>query len=167
MKHKPRRPRWPASANTMSIATRRAALVTAQDLHTVMAPLKEAMKALREGVATDWQWSMLASSINCAKAIEQQRVVRGLGEHLSSAELALEAVYKRAMATRAWRTTALHWHELDAIQAGIELHEFQLKQLSTGEVIRALDLAQAEVRSSGGKVIHVAAADAAATTENA
>lgn len=149
-----RKPRWPAAVNTMDLVSRRVALVTPADLATVMEPLQAAFTALRQGVATEWQWSVLASAMNCAQAIEKQGVVRQLAGHLHAAELALHAIYQRAMAGGQWEPTALYFHELDDISEAIRLHKFQLQQLSTGEVIKALDYAQAEVRSSGGRVVH-------------
>ena len=152
----PRKPRWPAAVNTMDLARRRVALVTPVDLADVMGPLQAAFTALRQGVATEWQWSVLASAMNCAQAIDKQGVVKGLHVHLHAAELALQSIYNRAMATGTWQTTSLYYIELDAIDAAIDLHKFQLQQLSTGEVIKALDYAQAEVRSSGGRVMRQA-----------
>lgn len=149
----PRKPRWPAAVNTMDLVSRRVALVTPADLAQVMEPLQTAFTALRQGVATEWQWSVLASGMNCAQAIEKQGVVRQLAGHLHAAELALQAIYQRAMTTGQWKATALYYTELEAINTAIDLHKFQLQQLSTGEVIKALDYAQAEVRSSGGRVV--------------
>lgn len=148
-----RKPRYPAVVNTMDLVSRRVALVTPADLADVMEPLQTAFTALREGVATEWQWSVLASAMNCAQAIEKQGVVRQLAGHLRAAELALQSIYNRAMATGRWQATALYYIELDAIDTAIDLHKFQLQQLSTGEVIKALDYAQAEVRSSGGRAV--------------
>ena len=150
---KPRRARWPAAVNTIDLVSRRVALVTPADLAQVMEPLQAAFTALRQGVATEWQWSVLASAMNAAQAIEKQGVVRQLAGHLHAAELALQSIYNRATATGKWQATALYYIELDAIDTAIDLHKFQLQQLSTGEVIKALDYAQAEVRSSGGRVM--------------
>lgn len=149
----PRKPRWPAVVNTMNLVSRRVALVHPADLQDVMRPLHDAFTALRAGVATEWQWSVLASGMNCAQAIEKQGVVRQLASHLRAAELALQSIYNRATATGQWTPTALYYIELDAIDTAIDLHKFQLQQLSTGEVIKALDYAQAEVRSTGGRVV--------------
>ena len=149
----PRKPRWSAAVNTMDLVSRRVALVTPTDLAQVLHPLQAAFTALRQGVATEWQWSVLASAMNCAQAIDKQGVVKGLHAHLRAAELALQSIYNRAIATGKWQSTSLYYIELDAIDTAIDLHKFQLQQLSTGEVIRALDYAQAEVRSSGGRVM--------------
>lgn len=148
-----RKPRWPAAVNTMDLARRRVALITPADLADVMQPLQAAFTALRQGMATEQQWATLASAVNCAKAIDKQGVVKGLASHLLAAELALQSIYNRAMAAGQWQPTALYFQELDSIREAIRLHKFQLQQLSTGEVIKALDYADAEVRSSGGRVM--------------
>jgi hypothetical protein len=82
-------------------------------------------------------------------------VVRGLAEHLASAEDMLQQIRRRAMATGAWRPTPLFYQELDALREYIPLHRFQLEQLSRGEVIQAMDQAEAIVRSAGGCVVEV------------
>lgn len=151
---KPRRARWPAG-DALSLAINKAAKPPAQDIASVIEPVQKAFQALREGVATEWQWSVLASAINVAQAIEKQGVVKGLHEHLYSAELALNSVYRRAMASSTWRATALYYLELDAIDTAVDLHKFQLNTLGRGELMRALDYAQAEVRSSGGRAISI------------
>ncbi|MBC7599702.1 MAG: hypothetical protein H7238_11900, partial [Polaromonas sp.] len=50
----PRRPRWPATNNTMRLVCQRVALITPAELAEVMPPLHSALKTLREGVATEW-----------------------------------------------------------------------------------------------------------------
>jgi hypothetical protein len=131
----------------------RVALVTKADQATVTDPLDAAFAALRQGVASEWDWAHACSAINCAMAIEKQGVVKGLKGHLHNAELALQAISQRAMANGHWQATALFDEEIEAIDCAIDLHKFQLQKLSTGEVIKALDYAQAEVRSSGGKAL--------------
>lgn len=150
---KPRRPRW-LPTDTLQLASRRVAKLSASEIADVMQPLKAAFQALRQGVATEWQWNIVASAINCAQAIEAQGVVKGLHEHLHAAELALQGIQRRAMATREWRPTALYYLELDSIRDAVDLHEFQLRQLSHGEAMRAIAYAEAEVRSTGGRVVH-------------
>lgn len=152
---KPRRPRWAANCNTMELASRRVALLSHAEIAEVMLPLKAAFQALRQGVATEWQWSIVASSMNCAQAIERQGVVKGLHEHLRAAELALQGIQHRAMATGEWRSTALYYQELDNIKTAVDLHEFQLRQLSHGEAMRAIVYAEAEVRGTGGRTVEL------------
>lgn len=152
---KPRRQRW-APTDTFALAAHRASKLTQAELNGVMQPLQSAFRALRESVATETHWSYLASAINVAMAIEAQGVVRGLHEHLHAAELALQAIYRRAMEARYWKPVPLYYLELDAISTAVDLHAFQLSQLGHGEFNRALDNATAEVASSGGRVIKAA-----------
>lgn len=150
----PRRIRWPAQGiDVMSTVRNRVALVTPADQASVTAPLDAALKAMREGNGGEWHWAHLRSAVNCAMAVEKQGVVKGLRDHLHSAELALQAISQRAMANGCWQATEVFDAEIEAIDTAIDLHKFQLKNLSTGEVIKALDYAQAEIRSTGGKVL--------------
>lgn len=143
----------------MATVKNRVALVTAADQASVTAPIDAAFQAMRESIGGEWHWAMLCSAVNCAMAIEKQGVVKGLRGHLHSAELALQAISQRAMANGHWQATEVYVAEIEAIDTAIDLHKFQLKKLSTGEVIKALDYAQAEVRSTGGKVLQASVAE--------
>lgn len=152
--HKPRkayRPRQIA-VNTLEIALHRAAKPAPADRGEVLGILIQAAKALREGVATEMQWSIIAGGVDVAKAIEQQGIVRGLAGHLASAEASLQAIYDRAMATGTWKPTALHYYELDAVQTFVDLHVFQVNQLGRAEFLAAIDHATNQVRANGNKV---------------
>lgn len=149
--HKPRkayRPRQIA-INTLELALHRAAKPAAADRDEVLGILRQAIKALREGVATELQWSIAAGAVDVAKAIERQGIVRGLAEHLATAEAALQRVYDRAMATGTWRSTALWYHELDAVQTFLDLHTFQVNQLGRAEFLAAIDQATHRVQTRG------------------
>ena len=152
--HKPRkayRPRLIA-VNTLEIALHRAANPAAADHEEVLNMLRQAAQALREGVATELQWSIIAGAVDVAKAIEHQGIVRGLSEHLNTATQALQAVYDRAMASGQWKPTALHYYELDAVQTFVDLHTFQVNQLGRAEFLAAVDAAQAHIKANGDKV---------------
>lgn len=152
--HKPRkayRPRLIA-LNTLEIALHRAAKPAAADREEVLNMLRQAAQALREGVATELQWSIIAGAVDEAKAIEHQGIVRGLSEHLNTATQALQAVYDRAMASGQWKPTALHYYELDAVQTFVDLHTFQVNQLGRAEFLAAIDAAQAHIKANGDKV---------------
>lgn len=151
---KPRRPR-PVAVNMIEMAIARARKMHAEEIDEVLGLVQQAAKALREGVATEDQWAVLASTVNVAKAIERQGVVRGLQGHFEQAETDLKNVRLRAFQDGSWRPPVLHWSELDHIRTAIELHEFQLKQLGRNEMIRALDYAKAEVLSTGGRTVNV------------
>lgn len=148
-----RKPRWLTNVNTLQLVTRRVALLTDTELAVTLEPLQTAFKALREGVATQWQWQLLASAINCAQAIDKQGVVKGLHQHLHAAEMALQAIGQRAMASGQWQPAALYFQEIDDLRDAIGFHKFQLQQLSLGEVHKAVNYAESEVRSSGGRVM--------------
>lgn len=138
----------------MDIAISNATKLTTTELKEIMEPVHTAHKHLREGVATEMDWCVLASSINIALQIEKQRVVRGLEEHLLSAEQALKTIANRANCSGTWKPTALYYYELDAVSTGVELYQYQSKQLSAAEFKRAVAAAVGEVRSTGGRVIH-------------
>ncbi|BEP42228.1 hypothetical protein GmRootV15_28170 [Variovorax sp. V15] len=141
----------------MRLARNGATMLTPAELANTLDPLRAAARALREGVATELDWSIVASAFNVAQAIEQQGVVRGLGEHFRSAELALHGIEQRAMASGEWKATALYYQELDHINTAVDLHEFQLRRLSFSEVNWAVKKAVSEVRSTGGRIITPAA----------
>lgn len=145
------RPR-PVVANTMGLVLHNVAKPAPADRAEVLRVLHFAHKAMREGVATEFQWSILAGAVDVSKAIERQGIVRGLGEHLASAEAALQGIYNRAMHTGSWRPTALYYQELDHIQTFVDLHEFQINQLGRQEFLAAIDQAQRSVINQGHTV---------------
>lgn len=154
---KPRRRCRPSAIalDPITLAMHRASRVSAEDVEAVLDPIRAAFKALREGVATELQWSVLASSVNVAMTIENQGVVTGLAAHLKAAEQALQQIYLRAIDSGGWRPPALYWQEIDAVDEFVPLHKFQLEQLSRGEVLKAMDKTEAVIRSCRGTVIHV------------
>lgn len=145
------RPR-PVTADTMVLARHNASRVGTDDVETILKTVRDAFKALREGVATELQWSVLAGSLDVALTIEHQRAIHGLHEHFKSAELALQAIYDRAMTPHGWRPTCLNYSELDDINAFVSLHSYQARNLARSEFIRALDTAQAKIRSNGDRL---------------
>jgi hypothetical protein len=152
-RHKPRRPRW-ISRDPMGLAKTYAGRLTAAEVGQVMAAVQDGFRALREGVATEAQWGVVTSALNIADAIELQGVVRGARGHIQAAQQALAGILRRAMATGTWHPTALYYQELDDVRTGIDIYDYQLRQLSYGEYQRALAHAIAEVRSTGGIVIN-------------
>ncbi len=137
----------------LQIAVENATKLTPTEMASIMEPVMQAHKHLREGVATEMDWCVLCSSINIARRIEKQGVVRGLAEHLHSAEQALQTIEVRANRTGTWTPTALYYQELDAVSTGIELYQYQCEQLSAAELKRAIAAAVGEIRSTGGRVI--------------
>lgn len=157
----PRKPRWRPTGDVMALAISRAAKPPQSDIDQVMEVVHSAHKALREGVAAEYQWSVLSGCLDVALAIERQGVVRGLQEHLASAQAALQSIYNRATAGTEWRPTALHFHELDAVREFVGLHAMQLRHLGRAEYLRAITSAQGAVRSRGERATVVKEAVAA------
>lgn len=148
------RPR-PVTVDPITLAIFRASKAPAETVEAVLTPVRESFTALRQGVASELQWSVLASSVNVAMTIENQGVVTGLAAHFKAAETALQQIYVRAMTAGGWKSTAMYWQEIDALDEFVPLHKFQLEQLSQGEVLKALDKTTAAVRSTGGRVIDI------------
>jgi len=109
------------------------------------------LRALREGVAIEYQWSIAAGAVNVAMAIEQQGVVTGLRGHLQAAQAALQAIYDRAIRLGGgrWLRVTLYGHEIEQLQLFFELHEFQLQQLGRAELLAAIDAAQKQIIGEG------------------
>ena len=151
------RPR-PVTAHTLATALHFAAKPSAADCAEVLAILHTALTALREGVATEHQWSIAAGAVSVAMAIERRGIVRGLAEHWQAADEALQAIYERAVRAGGgvrYQRTALHYTELDALRAFAELHEWQIKQLGRGEFLESLADAQRAGINAGFKVTMV------------
>jgi hypothetical protein len=149
----PRRPRYAPRVDVLDRVVLQVTKLTAHELGVVMFPIRESLTALREGVATEFQWSVLASAIELALAIEDKGVVRGIRGHIKAAEQALHHIKQRALATGAWTPSALYYQEIDDITAAVDLHAYQLGQLSSQEATRALDVATRRVREAGGRVL--------------
>lgn len=150
---KPRRQRWLKSTETLAIARHNAQLLSKANKLAITNPLQAAFKALREGVATEMQWCVIAGNVAIALAIEEDGVIRGLRGHLDAADRALEGIQRRALASGSWKPTALFYQELDDVRVAIHLHQEQLDVIARGEYLRAVDVAAAQVRSQGGIVI--------------
>lgn len=139
--------------NPVVVAMNHAAKLTNSEVHAVLIPVRAGFKALREGVATEDQWTHVVSAMNIAHSIELQGVVRGVRAHIEAAQLALDEIRRRAMVGGSWRATPLYYQELDNVDAAVDVFAFQLAQLSYGEYRRAIERSIAEVKSTGGTVV--------------
>ncbi|MBS0427569.1 MAG: hypothetical protein JSR41_09820 [Proteobacteria bacterium] len=151
---KPRRPRWAPSA-PLGRVVQRVTRYTEAELEQILQPLRASLKALREGVATELQWSVLCTAVVVAQTIERQGIVRGLREHLASAERALEAIRHRAMESGAWAAVPLHLQEIDVLDELVDLHTYQLRHPSAAEAVSAARNAGHRARAVGGQVVTV------------
>lgn len=144
------RPR-PIAADNLALALHHAAKPAAADRDEVLGILRQAIQALREGVATEHQWSIAAGSVAVAMSIERRGIVRGLHEHLRTTEIALQAIYDRALQVGGgrWVRVTLYWHEIDDLNAFLDLHAFQVAQLGRAEFLDAIDTAQRDIIAQG------------------
>ncbi|PQA78718.1 hypothetical protein [Rhodoferax sp. TS-BS-61-7] len=145
------RPRQIA-VNTLQVALWRAAKPARSDRADVLGKLSASVQALCAGVATELDWSIAAGSASVAQAVERQGIVRGLGEHLASAEAALQAVYDRCRTSVMWLRPTLTIQEVDALRLLLELHTFQVEQLGRAEFLAAIDAAQQDTIAQGHTV---------------
>jgi hypothetical protein len=152
---KPRRPRWVKSVNTLDIARARATKFTPAEIAKRLDPLRAALRALREGRATEQEWQCLASAVTVSLSIEKKGVVRGLIEHLTTADTTLQAIKDRCTADGGWEPTSLYFYEIEAMATYVSLFAFQLSELSAQEYDQAFNHAVAETNRVQGVVIKV------------
>lgn len=141
--------------NPISTARKYSTRLTPAELADNMRPIRASLAAAVAGVSTLLQWHVLDTQAELATEIERTRIVRGLSGHITQAQAALESWAWRAMATGNWRPVPLEFAEQDALATFVDLHEFQLQQLSAGEIYRASQRMVARVQSAGGQVLHV------------
>ncbi len=141
--------------NPIAIALQGASVLSAAEVKTIIAPAKDALERMRQGIGTLRDWQHLASAVNISKAIERQGIVRGLAGHLKAAESALAHIHKRAEdEADSPYPYALHLGEIEVLATAIELlFDYQLRQLSRRELRAAVTYAENEIRSTGGEVI--------------
>lgn len=146
---------WPfmAKANPIATAIEGAGKLPAQERARILQPLQLSFSKLREGTGEYRDWAVLASAVNVAMAIELQGVVKGLREHLRSTELALQTINRRAGDDKGRFPYALHLEEIENLRTFVDLHSFQISELSRSEYREAMRYAVAEVRSTGGQAL--------------
>lgn len=140
-------------ADPLRVARNQATTLTDAELAQISGPIRAAFDALRRGAATDDHWCVLAGALRMAQNIERQGVVRGLAHHLRAADAALAAVEQRATRTDHWRTPTLYAAEIDAISTLVDVHLYQLQQLSYGEFRAVYQQTIGQVRTQGGQVV--------------
>ena len=150
-----RKPRKPRAADPFAFGTAltKAARLTPGEVATTIAPARACATLLSQGVATEDQHTVLHTAFHVALGIEDSGIVRGLHEHIASALQAMATIRTRALASGAWRPTALHYYELDAIRTALDLHEYQLSQVSAGELHAIARKLIARTQSSGGQLV--------------
>lgn len=149
---KPRKPRH-VRTDTLMAAQLRASRPTPTDLASIMNPVRECFAHVRTATATELHHQVLHSTLTIAQEIERDGIVRGLVEHIELAMTASSTYSARCLASGAWQTTVCHFHELDAISSMLDLHAFQLEQLSAAEYHRITQRLIARTKQEGGQVL--------------
>lgn len=150
-KRKPRR----ISANPLVTAMLRASRLTDDEVAQIINPLRMVIDKMRRCCADHDDYVIACSAARAAKAIERSRIVHGLADEIAAAERALWCISARAERGEqagAWVQKALYADELEALHMLARLHEYQLRQLSSGEIERIVSRLIAQVQSSGGMV---------------
>ncbi len=94
-----------------------------------------------------------------AQGIEESGIVPGLHEYIASAVRAMASIRDQALASGAWRPTALYYYELDAIREAVDLHKYQLLQVTCGELHAIARKLIARTQSTGGAVTRTSMQD--------
>lgn len=151
---KPRKPRH-VRTDTLEAAQLRASRLTQAEIASIMDLARECFAHVRTATATELQHQVLHSTLVIAQEIERAGIVRGLVEHIDLALAASIAFRTRSLASGAWQASACHFHELDAISSMLDLHAFQLEQLSAAELHRITRRLIARTKQEGGQVLQV------------
>lgn len=136
----------------IAIAINSATRLTDSERDSVMQPRNESLDALRRGASTELHWIHLATCAAVAKSIEDHGVVKGLRDYIDAADEALLRIAERAHSKSGiWQAPTCYAGELAAIDTLLEMHAFQIKQLSAGEYLSAIGLAKARYLTNSGK----------------
>lgn len=149
----PRRIKYYPTADTMAIALGQVVKPPQGDVDEILQALHAAHAALRQGVATEMQWSIMAGSLELARSVHRMGVVRDISGHLAEANDALQAIHDRAMASGCWRAPALWFVEMEALDVFIQLHAYQARELSRSEFLRAIELASKSIVKAGHNLV--------------
>lgn len=147
------RSRWAGRANTFATINRHGTRLTSDEIASVIDPVRVAFAQIRAGAATQTHFAVLQTTIQVAEEIEAQGVVRGLAEHIGSALAACRGYAIRCMAAGTWQPSAVHFYELDALATVIDLHAYQLAEVTAHELQRAADKVIARAQSAGIEVL--------------
>ena len=138
--------------NPLMVFNQHNSKLTPAEVAETMGSLRTAFAHMREGVATHNEYVVLHTSMLIAQEIEQMGVVRGLQEHITAALQACATYQERSGYAKSWVPSDIHFHELDALGTMLDLHEYQLQQLTAREVHLAAQRLVARTKSAGGDV---------------
>lgn len=138
--------------NPLMVFNQHNSKLTPAEIAETMGSLHTAFAHMREGVATHNEYVVLHSNMLIAQEIERMGIVRGLQEHIAAALQACASYQERSGYAESWSPSDIHFHELDALGAMLDLHEYQLQQLTAREVHLATQRLVARTQSAGGDV---------------
>lgn len=139
-RRKPFCSRWAGRPDTFAVINHHGTKLTSKEIASIIDPVRECFAQIRAGTATELHATVMHSTIQVAQEIERGGIVHGLAEHLDSAQAA-------------WHPSAVHFSELDALTTAIDLHEFQLQQLTAHEIQEVTRRLIARTESSGGEML--------------
>lgn len=128
------RPTPKRSRNPLMVLNQHNSKLTPAEVAETMGSLRTAFAHMREGVATHNEYVVLHSNMLIANEIERIGIVRGLQEHIAAALQACASYQERSGYAESWSPSDIHFHELDALSTMLDLHEYQLQQLTAREV---------------------------------
>jgi len=152
-RRKPFRSRWAGRPDTFAVINCHGTKLTSKEIASIINPVRECFAQIRAGTATEVHATVMHSTIQVAQEVERGGIVHGLAEHFDSALSACDAYFARCRAGAAWRPSAVHFYELDALTTAIDLHEFQLRQLTAHEIQEVTRRLIARTESSGGEML--------------
>lgn len=138
--------------NPLAVINHHHTLLTTKEVADTMQPLRDGFDLMRAGVASNEHYVVVYTIFRIANEIEKQGVVRGLAEHIQQTLQACDSYYARCMHANVWTPHELEFAELDAMRTMIDLHEFQLQQLTASELHAAAGKLIARTQSTGGQV---------------
>lgn len=153
MSRKTTRRRRTALTNPIALALHKATGFTPVELSRIEAQLRDHFGALRSGDGTRYHFAGVCTACELGLAIESRGIVRGLRDQFQAAERLLLELRGKAEIGGGWINPILTGPQLSQLDELIDLHLFQLKQLSYGEYQAAWRLMVGRVTSSGGDLI--------------
>lgn len=133
-------------------AQRMADLLPAARQQRMKAYTVEAIDAMRRGAGTYDDWSMLQSTTNVMRSVNERTDLRGMTEHLQEVQTALTAIFERATSGASpyivdmpdhWTPVTLYPNELDALYLLNTLHNTAFKVISARQWDLAIGVAKA------------------------
>lgn len=149
----PAPPRKRPARSTFDVAIKRASLLLPHEIAEIMDSMNLCLSALREGKASENHLIVFRTHIKISLGIEDSGVVAGLKKYFDEALRALEAIRLRSMSGGQWRQSALYAAELATLSEAVRLYDFQIRQVSAGEICAVTNKLIAQTKSAGGKSV--------------